>query len=140
MLVPAIDVAGDGVDKLSDTMDCEALKLAGREFGEEAFNEIQPRRRSRREVEVHARVLFEPSHDRRMLMGGVVVENDVDVELGRNGTLDLAQKSEKLLVSVAWHAFVENLARGDVQRSEQGGGAVTLVVVRHGSSPSLLQG
>ncbi len=139
MFVPAIDIAGDGVDELSDTIDCEALKLAGREFGEEAFNEIQPRRRGRREVEVHARVLVEPSHNGRMLMGGVVVENDVDVELGRNGTLDFAQKSEKLLVPVAWHAFVEHFTCGDVQGSEQGRRAVTLVVMRHSSSPPLLQ-
>ncbi len=54
--------------------------------------------------------------------------------------LDPAEESEELLVPVAWHAFVENLTCGDVQRSEQGGGAVTLVIVRHRASPSLFQG
>ncbi len=84
MFVSTIDVARDGVDELSDTVDGEALKLPCREFGEEALNEIEPRSRGRREVEVHAGVLFEPSHNSCMLMRGVVVENDVDVELGRN--------------------------------------------------------
>ncbi len=84
MFVPTIDVAGDGVDELIDTVNGEALKLPVGEFGEEALNEIEPRSRGRREVKVHTRVLGEPRSDGRMLVGGVVVENDVDVELGRN--------------------------------------------------------
>ena len=41
-------------------------------------------------MEVDPRVFVEPRPDGRMLVGGVVVENHVDVEFGSHAALDLA--------------------------------------------------
>ncbi len=43
VFVSAIDVSGDGLNQLSDAVHGEALELAGREFAEEAFDEVEPR-------------------------------------------------------------------------------------------------
>ena len=39
------------------------------------------------------------------------------------------REGQELLVAVPWLARVEDLARGDLQRGEQGGGGVALVVI-----------
>ena len=140
MFVSPIDVVGDGLDELSDAGDGEAFELPSREFTEEALNEIQPRGGGRGEVELHSRVFLEPYPNSRMLVRGVVVENDVDVELGRDGPLDLTEESQEFLMPMARHAFVEDLASGHVQSSEEGRGTVTFVVMRHRSSTPFLQG
>ena len=140
VFVSPIDVVGDGLDELSDAGDGEAFELPSREFTEEALNEIQPRGGGRGEVELHSRVFLEPYPNSRMLVRGVVVENDVDVELGRDGPLDLTEESQEFLMPMARHAFVEDLASGHVQSSEEGRGTVTFVVMRHRSSTPFLQG
>ena len=140
VFVSPIDVVGDGLDELSDAGDGEAFELPSREFTEEALNEIQPRGGGRGEVELHSRVFLEPYPNSRMLVRSVVVENDVDVELGRDGPLDLTEESQEFLMPMARHAFVEDLASGHVQSSEEGRGTVTFVVMRHRSSTPFLQG
>lgn len=54
----------------------------------------------------HAWPSGQPSLDLRVNVGGVVVGDAVDVQLGRHGLADLAQEREKRLVAVA------RLARG----------------------------
>ena len=95
MFVSPIDVVGDGLDQLSDAGHGEALELPSREFTEEALDEIQPRGGGRGEVELHSRVFLKPCPNSRMLVCGVVVENDVDVEFGKDGPLDLAEESQE---------------------------------------------
>ena len=46
-------------------------------------------------MEVDPRVFVEPRPDGRMLVGGVVVENHVDVEFGSHAALDLARRNRR---------------------------------------------
>ncbi len=66
-----------------------------------------------------------------MLVGAVVVHDQVDVQILWHRLLDLPEEAQELLVPVARHALGEHLAGGHVQGGEQGGGAVADVVVRH---------
>ena len=69
--------------------------------------------------------------DPGMFVGGVVVDDEMDVEgLGHVG-VDVAQEGEELLVSMATFALREHLAGGHVQGGEQGCGAVADIIVRH---------
>src|SRR6476660_8647058 len=74
-----------------------------------------------------------------MLVGGVVVEDDVDHLAGRHLGLDRVQEAHELLMAVALHVAADDGPVEDVERSEQGRGAMALVVVRHGAEPALLQ-
>ena len=73
----------------------------------------------------------------RMLVGGVVVENHVDVEFGSHAALDLAEEPQKLLMPVARQALVDDLPGGYVEGSKECRRAVTFVVMGHGSSAPL---
>ena len=58
--------------------------------GEEAFDLVEPGGIGRREVNVPTRTACEPSSDLGMLMGGVVVDDEMDVELARHIGVDVA--------------------------------------------------
>ena len=50
-------------------------------------------------MHVEAGMAVEPSTDRGMLMGGTIVGDDVDVEIGRGLLIDGFEKGEPLLVA-----------------------------------------
>jgi hypothetical protein len=54
----------------------------------------------------------------------------MDGKLGRNGTIDLIQEFAELDGAMAWPALTDHRSRGDVQRSEEAGGAMALVIMR----------
>ena len=72
------DEAIDGSLEIDEGVEDAALEPPPGEFGEEAFDGVEPRRRCWREVENKPLVAIEPSPDFWMLMGGVVVEDDMD--------------------------------------------------------------
>src|SRR5260221_973376 len=72
------DEAVDGGLEVDDRAKDAALEAAPGEFGEEALDGIEPRAGGRGEVEDEARMARQPGLDLRMLMGGVVVDDDVD--------------------------------------------------------------
>ncbi len=76
--VGVCDEAVDSSLEIDEGMEDTALEPPLGEFGEEAFDGVEPRAGCRREVKCEALVAVEPSPDLRMLMGGVVVEDDVD--------------------------------------------------------------
>src|SRR3974377_1559222 len=78
----------------------------------------------------------EPLADLRVLVSGIVVNDRMDrLPLG-NVCVDCLEKADELLMSVELHVATENGAVENVERGEQRGRAVALVVVRHGSGPA----
>ena len=90
-------------------------------------------------MEDEAGMALEPGTDLRVLVGGVVVEDDVDDLAGRHLGLDGVEEADELLMPVALHAAADDLALEHVERGEQGRRAVALVVVGHGAAAALLQ-
>ncbi len=82
-------------------------------------------------MQVEPWMLIEPSPDLLVLVGGVVVQDQMNLQFLGHLTVDGSQKSQELLVTVARQALADHLAGKDVERGKQGGGAVTLVVVGH---------
>jgi hypothetical protein len=62
-------------------------------------------------------------------VGTVVVEHQVGIRIGGNSSIDPFQEIQKLDRTVASIALTENVACGNIERSEQAGNAVPLVVV-----------
>ena len=73
-------------------------------------------------------VLRQPGLDVGVLVGGVVVAHDVQLD-SRVGLGDLLEEGQELLVGVLLEAPVGDQPGRDLERSEQGGGAVAFVVV-----------
>jgi hypothetical protein len=61
-------------------------------------------------LHVEAGVAVEPAGDRGMLMGGVIVGNDVDVEIGRGLVIDGFKEGQPLLMAMARRQAGDQLA------------------------------
>jgi len=82
------------------------LSLPG-QFGEEPFDGVEPGGRGRGEVEVEPRVPFEPGADLGMLVGGVIVDDQMQLSAGRGLAVDLVEKADEFLMPMARHALAE---------------------------------
>jgi hypothetical protein len=85
------------------------------EFGEEAFDGVEPRTGRWREVENKPFVAIEPGSDLWMLMSSAVAENNVDGLVRRDLNVDDVQEADELLVPVALHIAPDHRPVGDVQ-------------------------
>jgi hypothetical protein len=65
-----------------------------------------------------------------MLAGGVVVDDEMDIELVRNRLFDVAQEREKLLMAMPVLILSDHATGADLERSEEGGRSVADVIVR----------
>src|SRR6516162_7294510 len=90
---------------------------------------FKPGGAGRREVQVIARVVGEPSFDGRRLVGGVIVEHQMDVEIGRHGLLDLREEVAEFDRAVTLVTAADDPAGDNVQGGEQRGRAVPCVIV-----------
>src|ERR1700737_1779176 len=85
-------------------------------------------------MHVEAGMAVEPSTDRGMLMGGVIVGNDVDVEIGRGLVIDGFEKGEPLLMAMARRQSRDQLALEIVERGKQSQRAVPHVIMGLGAN------
>ena len=108
------------------------------EFGREALDGVEPGSGCRGEVEDKPPMLFEPCHDVGMFVGGVVVDDDMDRLFPGHSGLDDVQKPNELLMAMALHALADDFALKDIERREQRGDAMALVIMRHGTSAPFL--
>ena len=105
------DEAIDRRLELDEGMEDTTFEAAPRELGEEAFDGVEPGAGSRGEVEDEAGMAHEPRRDLRMLVGCVIVDDDVDDLAGRHLGLDGIEEADELLMAMALHAAADDLAR-----------------------------
>ena len=82
-------------------------------------------------MQLKARSARQPRAHLRVLVGAVVVDDEMHVERAWNLGLEMAQEREELLMAMARLALSEDLAVGHVEGGKQGGCAMAVVVVRH---------
>ena len=133
------DEAVDGLLQGDHRGEHAAFELALGELGEQGLDRVQPGARGGGEVEDPARVPGQPAPHFGVLVGAVVVEDDVDHLARRHGALDGVEEAEELLVPVALHALADDRAVEDIEGREQRGRAVPLVIMGHGLGAALLQ-
>ena len=92
-----MDIRLDRVDDVRHAEKVSAPELLGGEMRKPEFDQIQPRRTGRDEVQMHARVLPEPRVDLRVFVRRVVVHDQMQVDVRRRGGVDLGQKAAELL-------------------------------------------
>ena len=96
-----------------------------------ALDLVEPAGVGRRVMNVIAPMACQPRLDPRMFMGGVVVRDQMDLELRRNVVVEVIKKREKLLVAMTRLTLGDDRPVEHVERREPGGGAVAKVVVGH---------
>ena len=70
-------------------------------------------------------------------MRAVIIQHQMDIQIGRNGDVDFLQKVEELHRTMASIALAKDVAGRDIESRKQAGDAMSLVVVR---APLLLSG
>ena len=109
------DVAFECGDAVVDA----AADLAVGEEPEPAFDLVQPRGAGRGEVQMESWVGGEPGADRRGLVGGQVVADQMHVQFGRHALIDLGQELLELGRAVLSLDAVDDQPGRHVQRGEQ---------------------
>src|SRR3989304_4645606 len=102
------------------------------------LNKVQPRRAGRREVQHEPWVFFQPSLYLGLVVGPIVVHDQMQRRLFGEFPVQLPQEAQELLVPVLGHAFPDHPSVQDVEGRKQGGGPMALVVVGHGSAAPFL--
>src|SRR5882724_7195652 len=100
----------DGGFEILDRPEDAALEALFGEPCEEPLDGIEPGCRDGREMEDEARMAGEPGKDVGMLVGGIVVDDDMDgLCLGHLG-FDGGEEADELLMTVTLHALADDLA------------------------------
>ncbi len=90
------DVGFDGTDQFRDAGKYAAAQTLGGEVAEEAFDHIQPRGRGGGEMHVETRVFLQPFLDLGVLVGGVVVADQMKRFVFGRFPIDLSQKTSAI--------------------------------------------
>jgi hypothetical protein len=90
------------------------------QIANKARDQVEPRRRGRGEVHVEARMFGQPRSDGRVLVGGVVVGDQMKSEPGGDLAVDGLQKGEPRLVPMPFRDPADQLAIEIIQRRKQG--------------------
>ena len=114
-----IDPFYDSLLQFGNVVEDTSAYLLASDFGEEALNQIEPGRRCRDEVQLEARMALEPTLYSRRLVRGVVVGDQVEIEIGEGFSVDLLEKLEEFPGAMARHAFTDDLACRHIERREQ---------------------
>ena len=130
-----LDVSFDGGFEFADRGEDAALEGSLGQQRKKAFNLVEPGRRGGREVHMPARALQEPIADQLGFVRAVVVHDNVDVEIGGHVALDLLEEFTELLCPVPPHARADDGSGFHIERREQRGGPVALVVMVRRSGP-----
>jgi len=139
IIVVGVNVPPDSTGDIVYVLKDPATKAVYCEIAEEAFDHVKPRSTCRSKVGLESRVTFEPGFDLFVLMGGVIVTNDMDVFSVRNIAADQVEKANPFLVAVLFHAGADDFAAERVHRGEQRCCAIALVIVGHCLAAALLE-
>src|SRR5690348_10849478 len=102
------DVVADRSNQLADTAEGSSPDTIVGDFREVKFYQIQPGSAGRGEVSVIAGVRSKPGFHRRMGVGAIVVEDQMDRQPAGCGALDALQKAQELLMAMARHAVAQH--------------------------------
>ena len=134
-----IQKAEDVGDQGSDAAKAPRADDLGGDFAKEAFHRIEPGGRGGDEMEVKTGMTLKPGGDFGVLVGRIVVANDVKLQLGGDFLVDLAQEGEPLLMAMARGGVGKHLAGKIVQGGQEGHRSVAIVVMGPGTDVSLAQ-
>src|SRR5713101_5613436 len=133
-----VEVLLDGGFELGRTLEDTASDAIGSDAAEEALDLVEPRRRCRGEVRVETWMPLKPSLHLGVLVCGIVVGDQVQVQPLWGVVVDSAQEFKPFLVAVALHALPNNAAGGDIEGGKQRRRSIAFVVVGHSPGPTLL--
>jgi len=137
--VVLVDIKFDGSDEIGDAFEGSAADAFSCDFSKPTLDEVKPRGTRWDKVQMETRVFLYPAFDAGMLMGGVIVDDEMQVEPRRGLMVYLAQEFEELLVAVATETSSDDSSLKHVECREKRRRAVTDIVMSHGPAAPALE-
>lgn len=128
VVLPGLDEATDGCHEHVDVVEVSATQGRAPQEAERDLHHVEPRGARDRKVQGEAGVTLKPPLHRRMLMGGVLVNDRVKFAFGVDG-IQAPQEAQELLTAMTPAAFAVDHGRGDGKGGKDGDGTVTRVVM-----------
>ena len=105
MAIVVVEIVHDGFLQFVDALEDAAADAFSGDLGKEALDHVEPRAGRGREVQMEARMPLEPALYRGGLVGGIIIDDQMQVENGQRPLVDGLEKAEELAMPVAGHAF-----------------------------------
>jgi len=86
-----VDVSADGHDEFFQVAENASAKPILSEVAKEAFHHVEPGRAGGSEVQMKARMSLQPALDLGVLVGGIVIADQVKRSIHRDGVVDQAE-------------------------------------------------
>src|SRR6267143_2301900 len=118
LLVMHVDELQDRGFQFTHAVVRTSFDLALGQQSEPALHLIQPGAMRGSKVQMVPRMSLEPRPNFLGLVGGIIVQYQMDGKIGRNGTIDLIQEFAELDSAMAWPALADHRPGGDVQGRE----------------------
>lgn len=131
-------ILSDCADEFAHIAKAASADALVRQLPKPPFDHVQPGTRCRDEMQVKARMPSQPRFDTGVLVGPVIIDDQMQVEMGWCLGVNLFEEPNELLMPMPGHAVADDFPVKHVQRCKQGGRTVSFVVVRHGSAAPLL--
>ena len=135
-----LDISENGFLESFDAGKDAAPELILGQVAEESFGHVAPTAAGGREVEMKAFVARRPAQNRRVFVGGIVVDDKVELFVGGRLAIDEAQELQPFLMAMTLHASGHHTAVEGVESGKQRGGSMPLVIMRHRMGTALFHG
>ena len=133
-----VQILSDGGDQFGHAGETATTDSLVGELSEPTLRQVQPGTRGRDEVQLKSWMSPEPRFHMRVLVGRVIVHDDMQIEFGRGFDIDLLEETGELLIPMARHAIPDHFAVKQAEGRKQGRRTVAFVVVRHRPATALL--
>ena len=110
-----VEILLDGGLEFGNASEDAASDAVLSDQAEEALDLVEPGCRGGSEVHVEARMTFEPCLDRRVLVGGVVVGDQMHVEGFGRDAIDGPQETQPFLMAMPLHALADHPTRRNIE-------------------------
>lgn len=128
MLVVNRDELADRGFQVSNACEDTSIQRPSFQLRKQAFHCVQPGRAGRCEVQLEARMFFQPGLDRSGFVGRTVVQNHMEIQLARRVAINLSEKTQEPLGPVPLGDPAHYFPRHDVERGVQACRAMALVI------------
>ena len=129
MFIGDFQIPFDSQFQLSSAPMGATAKLFLGQSGKPALNLVDPRGPGRSKMQMIARPLCQPTMDHGRFMGPVIVQNQMDVQIRRNGIINSIQEFAKFNRSMPTMTFADHLTRLHIERSKERRRSIAGIIV-----------
>src|SRR5438552_12266808 len=140
VIVKLLDISENAFLESFDAGNDAAPELILGQVVEESFDHVEPTAAGGREVEMRALVARRPAQNRRVFVGGIVVDDQVELFVGGRLAIDETQELQPFLMAMTLHVSGHHTAVEGVESGKQRGGSMPLVIMRHRMGTALFHG